>query len=147
MITKKHIEELRDAYLRLEYIYTMNELCEDQEWIEKFMVIAKRKIGRSLKALEPKRRLPSVLHDTKLGRSIKESRIEQKQWAACEKKYGKHDLKTYKAKGLEWLKGDWKQCSRCKMTTTSFEEQECMCQCHAGGGQGCPLKCCAMRGK
>src|SRR4051812_22750967 len=75
------IDGLRDAYLRLEYIFCMNELDEDQEWIADFLGIARRKIGRMLRVLEPKRRPPNVRDDTKLGRSIKEAEADRKRWA------------------------------------------------------------------
>src|SRR4051794_16872911 len=87
----KAIEGLRDAHLRLDLVYCLNELRGEQEWIACWIRLSKQKIGRMLRFMEPKRRLPNVMDDTELGRSIKEAEADQRRWAKC-----KHDMKPAK---------------------------------------------------
>src|SRR5947209_5643 len=77
------VNGLRDAYVRLAYIRCMNELEGDQEWTDDFPRIAARKIARMLRVLEPKRRLPNVMHDTAIGQAIKEARKAERCKHAC----------------------------------------------------------------
>jgi hypothetical protein len=107
------IRGLRDAYLRLEFIRCLNELEDDQEWIDDMLRIAARKMARMLRVLEPKRRLPNVRDDMSLGRSITAAEKEQRKYAKCE-----HDLRPYKEheKLMHLVGMTCERCRRCGMT-------------------------------
>lgn len=117
---RQAIEGLRKAYLALDMLYCMNELEKDQKWIEDILQKAKRRIGKALRVLEPKTRLPDIMLDTQMGRDIAAARENLKRARKC-----KHQWETPKT--VLWgRRDDWKTCPKCEMTQWAPPEKKPM---------------------
>ena len=66
------LKKLRAAALRIDLILCLNEV--EDEYIVGSLKKSLRSLRSALRVLDPNQRLPSVLLDTKLGRSIQEAK-------------------------------------------------------------------------
>jgi hypothetical protein len=97
------LKQLREACLRLDVILCLNEVQD--EAIEHSLGVCLRKLRSALKTLDPKTRLPDVLLDTRLGKSIQEAKKAKK----CDHVWRKADPPA----GFS-NRGKWERCVKCK---------------------------------